>query len=331
MDSILRIMISLLPGIRLHERLLIEECISDPEVLERIGRKGVEGLIQRRLNIRCVYPDHGTHLKNAERIRRDLSRSRAFTTTYWDSSYPPQLREICDPPYLLYIRGRLPSYEVPMISIVGTRRPSVPARGAAFSLAAEFASVGIPVVSGLAFGIDAAAHWGAVKNGGATIAVLGTSIDRVYPAVHSELAGRVLESGGAIISEKPPGSRIGKYDFPLRNRIISGLSRGLVIVEAPVKSGALITAEWAAQDNRDVYVHTAGTQGCRGGGTKKLVSEGALRIDHARDILKDWNIRENPQQVVRVNTQGLHPSEIIQSELEDELLRFHGMYYRRVG
>ncbi len=331
MSDLLRIAISLIPGLRCRERLIVEECCADEKVFSRLERSAVEELIRRRLRIRSEYPHHSEVLKRAGRIQRMLGPNRVHLAGFWDSHYPPQLRECSDPVYLLYVRGELPAYDVPMVAIVGTRRPSMHARGAAFSLAAEFGCIGIPVVSGLAFGIDAAAHWGAVKTGQVTLAVLGTGIDHIYPAAHRELARRILENGGALLSEKPPGSRIGQYDFPRRNRIISGLARGVVIVEAPEKSGALITAEWAVEDNRNVYVHTAGTGGSRSGGTRRLADEGAVRISHAGQVLDDWNIAHDVPRIRRIDTCTLQPAELVQGEMDEDVLRFYGMYYRRVG
>jgi len=331
MNELLRICISLVPGLRFNERLLVEECITDIETFLRIGKADIEDLIYRKLKIKREYPQHGEIYSEAVRIKQDLKLSGAYSVGYWDSAYPPQLRESLDPPYLLYIRGALPSFDLPMVAIVGTRKPSLAARGAAFSLAVEFGCIGIPVVSGLAFGIDASAHWGAVKTGRITLAVLGTGIDRIYPGAHTGLAHRILENGGALVSEKPPGGRIGKYDFPRRNRIISALSRGIVIVQAPERSGALITAEWAAEDNRNVYVHTAGMTGSRGAGTRKLRAEGALCIEHAGEILGDWGIEKNAPCIVRMNTAEQKPAELLRQEMDEEILRFQGMYYRRVG
>ncbi|MDY7029513.1 MAG: DNA-processing protein DprA [Spirochaetota bacterium] len=331
MSDLLRIAISMIPGLRCRERLLIEECCTDESIFSRLERPAVEEIIGRRLRIRSEYPGHSELLGRAGRIHRTLGPNRVYLAGFWDAHYPPQLRECSDPVYLLYVRGRLPAYDIPMVAIVGTRRPSIQARGAAFSLAAEFGCIGIPVVSGLAFGIDAAAHWGAVKTGQVTIAVLGTGIDHIYPAEHRDLVRRILANGGALLSEKPPGSRIGQYDFPRRNRIISGLSRGVVIVEAPEKSGALITAEWAVEDNRNVYVHTAGTGGSRSGGTRRLAAEGALRISHAGQVLADWEIAGDAPRIRRIDACDLHPAELVRGEMDEEVLRFYGMYYRRVG
>jgi DNA processing protein len=144
------------------------------------------------------------------------------------------------------------------------------------------------VVSGLALGIDAMAHRGNVEGGAPTVAVLGCGPDMVYPHSNRPLARRILETGGIVLSEYPPGTRPYKGNFPARNRIISGLARGVVSVEAPEKSGALITARFAADQNRDLWVDKAGLP--RGAGTARLAEEGAKVISSARDILAEWKV-----------------------------------------
>ncbi|HDQ14742.1 MAG TPA: DNA-protecting protein DprA, partial [Sediminispirochaeta sp.] len=273
MADIINIAISLVPGLSLNERILLEEAVSDLDDFASLGINDIEQLLRKRLRGRESYPAHRSILERAEEISRRLVPLEARAVSFWDREYPPQLRKVKTAPYLLYIRGSFPDPELPQVAIVGTRRPSEKARQAAFRLAAEFCLIGIPVVSGLAYGIDAAAHWGAVKTHSATVAVLGTGIDHVYPRSNRTLAWKILEYDGAVISEKPPASRIGTYDFPMRNRIIAALARGVILVQAPERSGALITAEWAAQYDRQVYVHASGLEGDRGKGTRSLASD----------------------------------------------------------
>src|SRR6056297_2628013 len=190
MTDTLRIVISLIPGLETAERALMEDCISSLQDFKGLNRRDVEHLIGRRLRIRSPYPNHRELTEKALLIEEGLRRNNAFAVAYRDEGYPPQLRESSSPPYMLYVRGEFPSFDLPMIAIVGTRRPSCDAIDGAFTLAAEFSLIGIPVVSGLAYGIDASAHWGEVKTGNYTLAVLGTSIDRVYPDSNSGLARR---------------------------------------------------------------------------------------------------------------------------------------------
>jgi DNA processing protein len=219
--------------------------------------------------------------------------------------YPPMLREIYDPPPVLFFRGRLPDPERPLVAVVGTRRPSAAAAAQAYDICRELGRRGLAVVSGLALGIDAMAHRGNLEGGGATVAVLGSGADEIYPSSNRPLAGRILESGGAILSEYPPGTGPRKWNFPARNRIISALARGTLIVEAPERSGALITARFALEQGRDLWVSSSGAAGmtaegrgepaagfaiARRAGTIKLAEDGAGIIGSAADILGEWNL-----------------------------------------
>ncbi|GAB6392560.1 MAG: DNA processing protein DprA [Treponematales bacterium] len=204
--------------------------------------------------------------------------------------YPPQLREIHDPPFLLFCWGTLPPADRPLAAVVGTRKPDAAALEEAYRVGKELASGGVPVVSGLALGVDAMAHRGCVEGGGATIAVLGSGLDEVYPSANRGLARRVVEGGGCLMSEYPLGTRPFKHHFPARNRIISGLSRGVLVVEAPAASGALITARCALEQGRDLWVGTSGLASPRGEGTRKLAEDGAGTISSGAQILREWNL-----------------------------------------
>ncbi|MCL2380702.1 MAG: DNA-processing protein DprA [Treponema sp.] len=207
-----------------------------------------------------------------------------------EGEYPPLLRETYNPPALLFYRGALPDPEKPLVAVVGTRKPSSHAAERAFALGRELGEAGLPVVSGLALGIDAMAHRGNIEGGAATVAVLGSGPDCVYPASNRGLARRVVETGGALLSEYPPGTMPRKWNFPARNRIISALARGTVLVQAPENSGALITARFALEQGRDLWVDRAGLALPGGAGTARLAGEGAVIIDSASDILAEWNM-----------------------------------------
>jgi len=183
------------------------------------------------------------------------------------------------------------------VAVVGTRKPSSLAAKRARDLGRELGEAGIPVVSGLALGIDSMAHRGNIEAGAPTVAVLGSSPDMVYPATNRFLARRILETGGLILSEYPPGTAPRKWNFPARNRIISALARGVVIVEAPEKSGALITARFALEQDRDLWVDKAGLASKLGGGIVRLAEEGAGVISSAADILAEWKMTPTPEDV----------------------------------
>jgi len=204
--------------------------------------------------------------------------------------YPPLLREIYDPPKYIYCRGRLPDPEKSAVALVGTRRPSAAASRQALVLGREFARAGITVISGLALGIDALAHRGCLEGGGCTAAVLGSAVDQVFPASNRDLARRVIKAGGSLISEYDPGTTPRKFFYPQRNRIISGLARATVIVEAPIGSGALYTGRFALEQGRDLYVASTGVASPIGEGTKALANEGCPVINSAADVLSEWGI-----------------------------------------
>ncbi|MDR0386519.1 MAG: DNA-processing protein DprA [Treponema sp.] len=211
-------------------------------------------------------------------------------TSYAESTYPPLLRELYDPPVALFYRGALPDPEKPLAAVVGTRRPSGYAAAQAFDIARTLGRQDISVVSGLALGIDAMAHRGNLAGGGKTLAVLGSGPDMVFPATNRGIARAILENGGALISEYPPGTAPEKWRFPARNRIISALARGVLVVEAPASSGALITARFALEQGRDLWVASAGVASPLGEGCRALAGDGAQVIRGAEDILAEWGI-----------------------------------------
>ncbi|MFH1570257.1 MAG: DNA-processing protein DprA [Gemmatimonadota bacterium] len=209
----------------------------------------------------------------------------ARAVTCADAAYPYLLRQIPDPPPLLFIRGQA-DLSAPGVAIVGTRRASGYGRAMARRLAGGLARCGITVVSGMAHGIDAAAHEGALEAGGATVAVLGCGVDVVYPAGHRRLHRRLVD-GGAVASELPMGVRPEAGSFPRRNRVISGLSLGVVVVEAPARSGALITAACALEQGREVFAVPGDVIDGRSAGCHRLLKEGARLVEGVDDILEE--------------------------------------------
>lgn len=209
--------------------------------------------------------------------------------TFDDPCYPSQLKEIPDPPPVLFVRGNAELLSRPQIAIVGSRNPSSLGLETAFNFAKSLSHCGFVITSGLALGIDAASHEGALNAHGFTIAVAGTGLDRIYPARHKELATRIVNSG-AIISEFPPGTTAKANHFPRRNRIISGLCQGLLVVEAARESGSLITARMALEQNREVFaipgsIHNPLARGCNA-----LIREGAKLVENCQDILEELSI-----------------------------------------
>jgi len=201
-----------------------------------------------------------------------------------DSIYPPLLRNIYDPPIVLYVKGNLPPTESIFFSIVGTRKATSYGLKICRELSAQLASKGITIVSGLAMGIDTFAHQGALNSGGTTIAILGNGLSRIYPAENTDLANQIIDSDGALISEFPMGmSPIGK-NFPRRNRIISGISLGVLVVEATEFSGSLITARHAAEQGREVFAVPGDIRLSTSKGTNLLINDGAKLVSGVEDI-----------------------------------------------
>lgn len=240
--------------------------------------------------------------------------------------YPASLAMISDPPLVLYQRGCADFEGKPPVAIVGTRRPSGSGLREAYKLGLEFALAGYPVVSGLAFGIDKAAHEGALDGGGRTWAVLAGGLDRPSPFSHRSLATRILEQGGVLLGEIPPGGFPLKYAFPRRNRILSGLCRGCVVVQAPRKSGALTTAEFTLEQGRDLYVGSSGLTGPYSEGTRNLEDQGAPVIKRAGDVLADWGRYTDIRRIETVNAPSCSAdmARLMRSELR-------GCVYRRYG
>lgn len=218
--------------------------------------------------------------------RRRVAALRETVVTLADSDYPPLLREIVDPPLALHVRGDVSSLSSTMIAIVGSRRASPYAINVAERLAGELAREGLVVVSGLARGVDAAAHAATMAAGRETVAVLGTGIDLVYPRSHTRLA-RQIETCGALISEFPPETPPRAENFPMRNRVISGLSVGVVVVEATGRSGSLITARMAAEQGRDVFAVPGSIFAAGSEGTHRLIQSGAKLVHDAADVLEE--------------------------------------------
>ena len=228
-----------------------------------------------------------------EEMRR-VGRVGAKLIPFPDPSYPSLLREIHDPPILLYARGKPISVSRDFISVVGSRNATEYGKKAAQKIAMGLAENGFGVVSGLARGIDASAHWGCIRGSGFTIAVLGTGVDIPYPRSNVKLFDKILEHG-TVISEFPLGTSPEPKNFPMRNRIISGISRGVVVVEATRQSGSLITAGLALDQGRDVFAVPGSIDSFKSRGPHFLIKQGARLIEHAEDIAREMGYFELPK------------------------------------
>jgi len=225
-------------------------------------------------------------VETQERLMRQFD---ARLVTMDDPAYPPHLAEIYDPPLALFARGELLETDQYAVAIVGTRKPTNYGLGMAERLGADLAARGITVVSGMAEGIDAAAHRGAMRVGGRTIAVLGSGVDQVFPAIHADLMREIIQNG-AVVSLFPMGMPAMAGNFPQRNRVISGLAMGLIVVEAGPTSGALITARHAAEQGREVFAVPGHAGHPCSMGPHSLIREGAKLVETVNDVLVELNL-----------------------------------------
>lgn len=211
-----------------------------------------------------------------------------------DANFPEALREIPWPPFGLYAKGEFETPFERCVSIVGTRKATVLGLRTAERFAKELARAGCTIVSGLAFGIDTAAHRGALAAGGRTVAVLAGGLDEVYPRANARLAEEIVAKGGALVSEYPPGSDTLPRRFIERNRIVSGLSRGVIVIEAPRESGALATAKFAVEQNRDVFVVPGAVNHPNYAGSHGLIREGAALVTDPAEVLEAFGMSAAP-------------------------------------
>ncbi len=228
-------------------------------------------------------------LKEAETLESEGIR----VVTLADDGYPRLLREVPAPPPVLFLRGALMETDDAAVAVVGTRRATAYGREMTRQIAGDLASAGITIVSGLAHGVDGIAHQAAIEAGGRTFAVLGSGIHDIYPKEHKSLARRVAEQG-ALISDNLPHAKPDRWNFPARNRIISGLSLGVVVIEAPEKSGALITVDFAADQGRDVFAVPGPVNSAASAGCLRIMREGARPIRNADDVIEDLRLNRLP-------------------------------------
>jgi DNA processing protein len=236
-----------------------------------------------------------------------------------EAGYPRMLAEIPDPPAILYVQGELKPQDQLAVAIVGSRHATQYGLAQAQRLAASLARAGLVIVSGLARGVDAAAHRGALEAGGRTIAVLGGGLAQIYPPEHQPLANEIAGQG-AVVSEAPPRSQPLSGSFPQRNRIISGISLGVIVVEASTHSGALITAQHAMEQNREVFAVPGRVDNRMAHGCHRLLRDGAKLVESADDVLEELGplvaaTPSNSGQVVH------HPAELLLNELEQQVLQ----------
>ncbi|MDT8897477.1 DNA-processing protein DprA [Thermanaerothrix sp. 4228-RoL] len=255
-----------------------------------------------------------------EKVAETLTQKSIQVMTWEDDDYPFLLKNIDQPPPVLYVRGRLSSADQVAVAVVGTRQVSAYGRKVTEQLAVTLAHHGVTVVSGLARGVDALAHEATLNAGGRTLAVLGSGVDVIYPAEHRRLAERILQQG-ALISDYPPGTPPEANNFPPRNRIISGLAMATVVVEAGEKSGALITATFAAEQGREVFAVPGNINSPSSKGTNRLIANGARPLLQVEEVLDALDIAQvQHQQMVRSLLPGNELEATLLSIIGDQVL-----------
>ncbi len=310
-----------------------------------LGRvKGLGGVSFKKLTAHFADPTRAffaspTELEQVEGLHRDVADGLANfadwvavddelrrtldagieIVPFSDPSYPERLRAIADPPPCLYVKGALQADDEKAVAIVGSRSASDYGRRVARDLARGLASLGFTVVSGMARGIDGMAHESALQAGGRTIAVLGSGVDRAYPPEHEGLYHRISENG-AVISELPIGTRPMAFNFPARNRLISGLSLGVVVVEATEKSGSLITASLALEQGREIFAVPGEVGASRSRGGHRLIRQGAKLVESVDDIIEEIA----PQLVRRADAVG-QPARALPANAVDNARKIYSL------
>lgn len=271
-------------GIRIAHKLLTAYGL--PQHIFRTSYRELQRIVSPQIADALYVPISPAVSRQIEQTWKWLEEPGNTILTLSDSAYPGMLLEIPDPPLMLYVKGKSELLSSPSVAIVGSRNATTQGCIDAGEFAASLSDAGLTIVSGLALGIDAAAHRGALKGKGSTIAVIGTGADVVYPARNRELAHQIAKDG-CIVSEFPLGTKPLASNFPRRNRVISGLSAGIVVVEAAARSGSLITAQTAIEQRREVFavpgsIHSPLSRGCH-----ELIRQGAKLVETSRDILEE--------------------------------------------
>lgn len=298
--------------------------------IEGISNKDIEKLIKYFNTLDELWTADVRHIKNAlgnrgiiiEKIIKNRNReffSKVFKNidkyvieclTIYDENYPEKLRNIYDPPYVIYMKGNKEYLNIPLIAIVGARKCTAYGKWAAYQFSKELAQWGIGTISGLALGIDTNSHKGALDGTGNTVGVLGCGLDQCYPASNERLMSTMIENG-CVLSEYPLGMPPLKHHFPTRNRIISALSDGVIVIEASEKSGALITVEYALDQGKDIYALPGNINSLQSKGTNRLIRDGAKILLDIEDVIESLKYRYSisKKQIEKSTQEELSPLE----------------------
>lgn len=310
--------LTLIPGIGGQTQRKLLQAFASPDTIFSVGRTALRAAIGEKTTALLLDTD------NQESVAQALQWAEGkdqHIVTLADAAYPQTLLQIPDPPTLLYVRGRVELLNRSALAMVGSRSPTPQGLQNAEAFAASLAKAGLAIASGMALGIDAAAHRGALSVGGDTIAFIGTGIDRVYPARNHDLALQIGEKG-CMVSEFSLGTPATASNFPRRNRLISGIALGVLVVEAAVESGSLITARLAAEQDREVFsipgsIHSTQSRGCH-----KLIKQGAKLVETAEDILEELTWQSSP--CTPMSHGSLPPADNGETTKTDSLLQAMG-------
>jgi len=285
--------LKLVPRLAIHKKLALVDSYG-LTALFSLSKKSSSTLTSvHNLTSKQLAAFHHPDWQAIEEIINNSKCCHSEIIVYDDLEYPYLLKQIYDPPLVIFLQGNKNLLNKNQLAIVGSRSASISGRETAFEIAQQLVEAGLVVTSGLALGIDAAAHKGALTSRASTIAVVATGLDKVYPSRHRALTKQIIENEGTIISEFLPGTSPKPGHFPKRNRIISGLSEGVLVVEAALQSGSLITARCALEQNRDVFSIPSGIGNLQAKGCHWLIKQGAKLVEETADILNELAFIDN--------------------------------------
>ena len=296
--------LKLVPRLAIHKKIALVETFgltalfsldNKPSVLSSANNLSVKQL--------CAF--HQPDWQKIAKIIRASVACNSVIICFDEPCYPKLLKQIYDPPLVIFVQGNTLLLNAPQLAVVGSRSASVGGRETAFALCQQLVQLNLVITSGLALGIDAAAHRGALSQPAGTIAVVATGLDQVYPTRHSSLAQKIIASSGAIISEFVPGTQARAGHFPKRNRLISGLSLGVLVVEAELKSGSLITARCALEQNREVFAIPSSIENKQAKGCHWLIKQGAKLVEQCADIIDEFAFADKPSLHLNSGQQAL--------------------------
>ncbi len=310
--------LKLVPRLAVHKKIALVETFGLAALFSFNGQSSIltsaNGLSAKQLS--AFYQPDWQKISN---IIQMSTACNSAIVCFDDVSYPQLLKQIYDPPLVLFVQGDIRLLNTQQLGVVGSRSASASGRDTAFSLCQQLARHKFVITSGLALGIDAAAHRGALSENTGTIAVVATGLDQVYPARHYTLAQQIVLSGGIILSEFVPGTPARAGHFPKRNRLISGMSLGVLVVEAELKSGSLITARCALEQNREVFAIPSSIENQQAKGCHWLIKQGAKLVEQCADIIDEFAFADQPSLHLKYDVKMKSPVEHIENKGGDEI------------